>query len=219
MTDITHIKEQLIDAMTKLDDELAQSCAEELNSLGIPFAELQSCLDLGLKQVNNLFEDGEYFLADLMFAGMLYRSILDLIPVPADSSSTVHKCVLIGVVERDIHGIGKDIVSGLLKAYNFDVIDLGTNVSPSSFVKAIKTHHPQIVLMSGMMHYSQDSMKRTVDAIKKAGLRDSITILIGGGCVNDSILEYIGADACVSEPLDTVALCNQLISRGTYEKQ
>ena len=91
MTDITHLKEQLIDAMTKLDDELSQSCAAELISLGIPFAELQSCLDLGLKQVNNLFEEGEYFIADLMFAGMLYCSILDLIPVPADSTSAVHK--------------------------------------------------------------------------------------------------------------------------------
>ena len=98
------------------------------------------------------------------------------------------------------------------------MVDLGTNVSPSSFVNAIRTHHPQIVLMSGMMHYSQDSMKRTVEAITEAGLRDSVTILIGGGCVNDSILEYIGADARVNEPLDTIALCNQLISRGIYEE-
>lgn len=218
MTDITCLKEQLIDAMTKLDDEQAQAFAEELISLRIPSAELQACLDRGLKQVNTLFEEGEYFLADLMFAGMLYRSILDLIPVSENSSVQPHKCVLIGVVERDIHGIGKDIVSGLLKANNFNVVDLGTNVSPSSFVNAIRTHHPQIVLMSGMMHYSQDSMKRTVEAITEAGLRDSVTILIGGGCVNDSILEYIGADARVNEPLDTIALCNQLISRGIYEE-
>ena len=125
-----------------------QAFAEELISLRIPSAELQSCLDRGLKQVNTLFEEGEYFLADLMFAGMLYRSILDLIPVSENSSVQPHKCVLIGVVERDIHGIGKDIVSGLLKANNFNVVDLGTNVSPSSFVNAIRTHHPQIVLMS-----------------------------------------------------------------------
>ena len=128
MTDITCLKKQLIDAMTKLDDEQAQAFAEELISLRIPSAELQSCLDRGLKQVNTLFEEGEYFLADLMFAGMLYRSILDLIPVSENSSVQPHKCVLIGVVERDIHGIGKDIVSGLLKANNFNVVDLGTNV-------------------------------------------------------------------------------------------
>lgn len=219
MTDTTCLKEQLTDAMAKLDDDCALSCAEELISLGVPFSELQTCLDLGLQEANRLFEEGEYFIADLMFAGMLYRSVLDLIPLPPDADATAHGRVLIGVVERDIHGIGKDIVSGLLKANGFDVIDLGTNVSPASFVHAIETYHPQIVLMSGMMHYSQESMKRTVDAIASAGLRESVTILAGGGCVDDSILGYIGADASVDEPLDTIALCNQLISRGLYENK
>lgn len=219
MNESASLKDQLTDAMIRLDEKTALSCTEQLLTLGIPFTEFQDCLNQGLNRVNELFEQGEYFIADLMFAGMIYRAVLDLLPLDDRSPGYTKGVLLIGVVERDIHAIGKDIVSGLLKANSFDVIDLGTNVSPQTFVEAIKKHHPQIVLMSGMMHYSQESMRQTVEAIREAGLRQDVTIIIGGDCADESVVEYIGADAVVRDPLDTVALCNISISRGTHEDE
>jgi len=105
-----------------------------------------------------------------------------------------HGKVLIGTVEGDIHDIGKNIVSFMLDVNGFEVRDLGVDVPPQKFVEAIKEFQPQIVGLSGFLTLSFDAMKETVAAIKSAGLRDKVKIMIGGGQINEEIKEYAGAD-------------------------
>lgn len=206
------VEEGLAQAIAHLDDKKVSLYTDELIRSGKAPQELQVYLNKGLQKVNELFESGEYFIADLMYAGMLCRYALERFSsvLPRKSSKGI---ILIGVVERDIHDIGKDIISALLYADGFEVIDLGNNVSPQMFVDAINKYHPQILLLSGMMHFSQDSMKRTIESIKNAGLRSQVKILLGGGCVDPWILNRMDADAVALEPLETVNTCNIFINR------
>ncbi|MCI8996231.1 MAG: hypothetical protein HFI31_11185 [Lachnospiraceae bacterium] len=214
MSDTEKLKENLTQAMAGLEEELLLTYARKLLEKGCSSFDIQHCLNDGLKRVGSLFESGEYFIADLMYSGMLYRSVLDILPLQKQASSSKKDGkILIGVVEQDIHDIGKDIIVGLLSAENFDVIDLGTDVSPETFIDGMKTYKPDIVLLSGMMHFAQDSMKRTVDAIRDAGLRDQVFILLGGGCIDSEILSWIDADATAYEPTDTVNACRAYLNR------
>jgi 5-methyltetrahydrofolate--homocysteine methyltransferase len=100
-----------------------------------------------------------------------------------------------GTVKGDIHDIGKDIVTFLLDVNGFEVKDIGVDAPPEKFVEAIKDFNPQIVGMSGLLTLAYDSMKETVQAIKEAGLRDNVKIMIGGGQMDDKVREYTGSDA------------------------
>lgn len=208
------LKEGLTDAIARLDDEKVQYFADEMIKEGCSSQDIQLCLNQGLKKVKEQFQRGEYFIADLIYSGMLCHLALSLLTDRRKLPPGQKKGrVLIGVVEKDIHNIGKDIVAGLLSADGFDVIDLGSNVTPQQFVDAIRTHRPELVLLSGMMHFARESMKETVDAITDAGLRDQIYILLGGGCIDTGILSHVSADAAAIEPIDTLNLCNAFINR------
>ncbi|MEM4952310.1 MAG: cobalamin-dependent protein, partial [Ignisphaera sp.] len=107
--------------------------------------------------------------------------------------------LLIGTVEGDIHDIGKNIVVTMAEAAGFEVIDLGVDVPPQKFVEAIKQYSPDIVGMSGLLTLAIESMKKTVDAIKEAGLREKVKIIIGGGRVDQYACQYIEADAWTND--------------------
>lgn len=138
--------ENLLDAMSMIDEDKTQYYAKEMIKKGCSPHEILDCLNEGLKRVEVQFEKGEYFIADLMYAGMLYRSVLDILVPPAkDGERDTKKArVLIGVVEEDIHEIGKNIVVGILITDNFEVIDLGIDVKPQAFVEAIGNTIPSL---------------------------------------------------------------------------
>jgi 5-methyltetrahydrofolate--homocysteine methyltransferase len=114
-----------------------------------------------------------------------------------------------GTVEGDIHDIGKDIVTFLLEVNGFEVRDIGIDVPPDTFVEEIKAFQPQVVGMSGLLTLAYDSMKRTVQAIEEAGLRDTVKIMIGGGQVSEKIREHAGADAFGKDAMEGIALVKQ----------
>lgn len=208
------LEQAMVEAIASLDDAQVTSCANQMIEEGYAPLEIERFLNQGLKKVGELFENGEYFIADLMYSGMLYRSVLDIFsPGTQFHTSPTKEKILIGVVEKDIHDIGKDIVVGLLASDGFEVIDLGTDVSPQIFVDAIQKHQPSIVLMSGMMLFARESMRKTIEAIEQAGLRKQVHIMLGGGCVDESILEHVHADAVTFEPIDTVKYCNEYVNR------
>ena len=213
--------ENLLDAMSMIDEDKTQYYAKEMIKKGCSPHEILDCLNEGLKRVEVQFEKGEYFIADLIYAGMLYRSVLDILVPPAkDGERDTKKArVLIGVVEEDIHEIGKNIVVGILITDNFEVIDLGIDVKPQAFVEAIGKYHPQFVLLSGMMHFAQDSMKKTIEMITAAGFRDQVHIILGGGCVDPDILENMDADAAAYMPEDTLRYCNDLVKQGGIHEE
>jgi len=114
-------------------------------------------------------------------------------------------------VEGDVHDIGKNIVTFLLDANGFEVMDIGIDVPPQKFVEAIKSFGPQVVGLSGLLTIAYDSMKKTVDAVNEAGLRDKVKIMIGGGQMSDKVKEYAGADAYAKDAMAGVVLAKQWI--------
>jgi 5-methyltetrahydrofolate--homocysteine methyltransferase len=114
-------------------------------------------------------------------------------------------------VEGDIHDIGKDIVVFMLDVNGFEVIDLGIDAPVQNFVEAIKESRAPVVGLSGFLTQAFDSMKKTIDAIKDAGLRDQVKIMIGGGQIDDEVRKYIGADAHGLDAMDAVNLTKQWI--------
>jgi 5-methyltetrahydrofolate--homocysteine methyltransferase len=119
--------------------------------------------------------------------------------------------VIIGTVAGDIHDIGKDIVSFMLNVNGFDVLDLGVDVPAEKFTEAIKDFQPQVVGLSGFLTLTYDVMKDTIEAIKAAGLRDGVKIMIGGGQMDDQVKTYTGADAYGKNAMAAVKLAKDWI--------
>jgi dimethylamine corrinoid protein len=132
---------------------------------------------------------------DLMMAGEILKQIMEVLkPVFGEGAMESKGMIVIGTVGGDVHDIGKNIVTALLEADGFTVIDLGVDEPPEVFVEAIIEHKPLVVGLSGLLTEATESMKETVEAISEAGLRDQVKIIVGGGRTDAETMEYTGAD-------------------------
>lgn len=165
----------------------------------------------GMETVGKRFADGTYFLPELIYSGEIFKEVAELIKPKLQAevqTERLGKCI-IGTVAGDIHDIGKDIVVFMLDVSGFEVYDLGVDVPPQKFVDKIKETGASVVALSGFLTLAFDSMKETVDAIKAAGLRDQVKIMIGGGQIDDEIKKYSGADAYGRDAMTGVALAKE----------
>ncbi len=161
--------------------------------------------------VGKRFAAGEYFIPDLIYSGEILREISDIVK-PKISSSIKTKKVgkfLLATVAGDIHDIGKDIVGFMMDISGFEVIDLGIDVPKEKIVEKIKETQPQIVGLSGFLTLAFDSMKETIEAIKAAGLRNNVKIMIGGGQIDEEVRKYTGADAYRPDAISAVTLAKE----------
>jgi 5-methyltetrahydrofolate--homocysteine methyltransferase len=147
--------------------------------------------------VGKRFEASQYFIPDLVMAGEILKGISDIVKPRLEQGQQAAKegKVLIGTVAGDIHDIGKDIVTFMLDMSGFDVLDLGIDVPAEVFVEKTKEFKPQVVGLSGFLTLAFDSMKKTVEALEQAGLRNGVKVMIGGGQIDDVICRYVRADA------------------------
>jgi 5-methyltetrahydrofolate--homocysteine methyltransferase len=207
------MSEKLVDAIANMREEEALNLAREmLDSIPEPIQVLELCRK-GVDIVGKRFEKGEYFLPELIMAGEMLTKISDMVKPRLTGSGSTKRLgkVIIGTVKGDIHDIGKNIVTFVLDVNNFEVHDLGVDVPPQEFINAIREIQPQVVGLSGFLTLAYDSMKETVEAIRDAGLRDKVKIMIGGGQVSDKIREYAGADAYGRDAMAGVALAKKWI--------
>lgn len=203
------MKERLIAAIADMREEEALKLAQDMLDAG---EDPQMVLDAGkeaMRIVGDRYEGGDYFLPELIIAGDMLKAIGDMVKpklrVQATESAPQGKIVL-GTVAGDIHDLGKDVVGFMLDVSNFEVHDLGVDVAPEKFVQAIQEVNPEIVGMSGFLTLAFDQMRVTIEAIKEAGLRDSVKIMIGGAIMDDSAAQYIGADAYGADATAAVKL-------------
>lgn len=160
----------------------------------------------GMAVVGDLFESGDYFVGDLIFAGeLLTEAINTLKPALGSGGSTVAGTILIGTVHGDLHDIGKNIFKSMSEAAGFEVVDLGIDVEISEFVEKAKELNPQVVGMSGVLTLAIDSMKETAEALKAAGVPSKI--IIGGNPVTKEVCEAVGADAFTTNAAEGVKIC------------
>jgi len=166
-------------------------------------------LTRGMEIVGERFNVLEYFVGDLIFAGEIFSEALEILrpAFPEPPETDRRKKVILATVEGDLHDIGKNIVRLVLLSRGFEVIDLGVNASPAAIVQKTLEEGARIVALSGVLSFALDSMERTIEALSEAGIRDRVTVVVGGSCVNEKIARKIGADAYGRTPEDTAAIC------------
>jgi methanogenic corrinoid protein MtbC1 len=167
----------------------------------------------GMEIVGNRFASSEYFIPDLVYSGEILKEVTELVKPKLKKTTESKKLgkIVFGTVAGDIHDIGKDIVVFMLDVNGFEVYDLGVDVPAQKFVDKIKETGAAIVGLSGFLTLAFDSMKETVEAIKKAGLRDKVNIMIGGGQMSDEIKNYTGADAYGKDAMAGVTLAKKWV--------
>jgi len=167
----------------------------------------------GMEIVGNRFASSEYFIPDLVYSGEILKSVTELVKPKLTATGESKKLgkIVFGTVAGDIHDIGKDIVVFMLDVNGFEVHDLGVDVPVQKFVDKIKETGAPIVGLSGFLALAFDSMKETMEAIKAAGLRDKVKVMIGGGQMSDEIKNYTGADAYGKDAMAGVALAKKWI--------
>jgi trimethylamine corrinoid protein len=203
------MNEKMIGLMADLQEDETIALVKDLVKQGVDPMSILDDARLAMETVGKRFEKCEYFIPDLMMAGEILKGISDIVkPLIEGKQSTAKKGkVLIGTVAGDIHDIGKDIVTFMLDVSGYDVLDIGIDVPVATFVEKVKDFKPQVVGLSGFLTLAFDSMKKTVEALKEAGLRDSLKIMIGGGQMDDEVRKYAGADAYGKDAVAAVNLC------------
>lgn len=198
---------ELVDAIVELNElktiEIAKRILEETDDPKIVLDAVTKAAEV----MGEKFERGEFFIADLIVGGEILKAVSDLARQKLGELGKAREVtgkLVIGTVEGDIHDIGKNIVVSMAEVVGFEVIDLGVDVPPAKFVEAVKRYDPDIVGMSGLLTLAITSMKKTVEELKRAGLRDKVKIIIGGGRVDQLACEYVGADAWTTNAPDGI---------------
>jgi methanogenic corrinoid protein MtbC1 len=195
------------------EEETLKVVKDRLNAGEDPLKILEDARE-GMGIVGKRFADSEYFIPDLVYSGEILKSVTELVKPKLKKEAESKKLgkIVFGTVAGDIHDIGKDIVVFMLDVNGFEVIDLGVDVPAQKFVDKVKETGAPIVGLSGFLALAFDSMKDTVEALKKAGLRDKIKVMIGGGQMSDEIKKYTGADAYGKDAMAGVSLAQKWIS-------
>ena len=201
----------LVKTLADLKEQEAIKIVEDrLNAKEDPLKILEDARK-GMEIVGKRFASSEYFIPDLVYSGEILRTVTEMVKPKLSKAGETKKLgkVVFGTVAGDIHDIGKDIVVFMLNVNGFEVHDLGVDVSAQKFVDKIKETGAPIVGLSGFLTLAFDSMKQTVDAIKAAGLRDNVKVMIGGGQITEEVRKYTGADAYGKDAMAGVSLAKK----------
>src|SRR5665213_1262849 len=178
-----------------------------------PMTLIQDSMVPAMDAVGKLFECEEYFVPELLLAGRAMKTSMELLkPLLSASGQRMAVRVIIGTVKGDLHDIGKNIVASMLEGSGFEVIDLGANVSPESFVAAVMERQPHIVCMSALLTVTMPAMKTTIAALENAGVRNQVKVLIGGAPVTSQYAKEIGADGYSENASGAVSLVKSLLA-------
>jgi 5-methyltetrahydrofolate--homocysteine methyltransferase len=166
-----------------------------------------------MAEVGRLFEEGEYFVPEMLIAARAMQSGLALLkPLLIEADIESAGKVAIGTVKGDLHDIGKNLVGMMLEGAGFEVLDLGTDVTPEKFVETVQDGGVDIIALSALLTTTMPSMKATIDALKAEGIRDQVKVMIGGAPVTDAYAKQIGADGYSPDASRAVNLAKSLLA-------
>jgi len=205
--------EKLVNALADLKEKEALRIVEDRLNAGEDPLKILEDARRAMEIVGNRFANSEYFISDLLYSGEILKEITDMVKPKLAKAAEVKRLgkVVMGTVAGDIHDIGKNIVVFMLDVNGFEVYDLGVDVPPQKFVEKIKETGAPIVGLSGFLALAFDSMKQTIEAIKDAGLRDKVKVMIGGGQITEEIRKYTGADAYGKDAMAGVSLAKKWV--------
>ncbi|WP_423055606.1 cobalamin B12-binding domain-containing protein [Acetobacterium carbinolicum] len=203
----------LTETMGKLEEDQALEMLKEFvetNPTETEALEAVGACQAGMAIVGELFENGEYFVGDLIFAGELLTEAVNILkPALGSGESTIIGTILLGTVHGDLHDIGKNIFKSMSEAVGFEVVDIGIDVAVEEFVAKAQDVKPQIIGMSGVLTLAIDSMKDTIEALKAAGVEAKI--IIGGNPVTKEACEFVGADSFTTNAAEGVKICQSWV--------
>ncbi len=173
---------------------------------------MQEGLIAAMGEVGRLYEEGELFVPEMLIAARAMQAGLEpLKPLLAESGMKSTGLIVIGTIKGDLHDIGKNLVGMMLEGAGFEVIDLGTDVTPEKFIKSVRERKPQIVAMSALLTTTMANMGNTIKALKEAGLRDQVKVMIGGAPVTQEYANQIGADGFSPDASSAARLAKTLV--------
>lgn len=213
MEDFSAKKELLIKNVELLEEEEVINLAGQLLAGGMSHLDLLDCINEGMNRVGNLYETKDYYIADLIMAGLIFKQVLELQQMTAHFDGTQHKKigkVVLGTVKGDIHDIGKDIFRGMMEANGFEVTDLGVDVPKEMFLKRFEEVKPDIIGLSGVLTSTVDAMKEVVAAFAEADHK--VRIIVGGNHLTADACQYIGADGFSSDASTGVRICMEWLN-------
>jgi 5-methyltetrahydrofolate--homocysteine methyltransferase len=205
--------QDLVNTLADLKEQEAIKIVKDRLSAGEDPFKIMEDARKGMEIVGKRFSESEYFIPDLVYSGEILKAVTELVKPKLTKATESKKLgkIVFGTVAGDIHDIGKDIVVFMLDVNGFEVYDLGIDVPVQKFVDNIKETGAPIVGLSGFLALAFDSMKETVEAIKAAGLRDKVKVMIGGGQITDEVKNYTGADAYGKDAMTGVTLAKKWI--------
>ncbi|MBA7606925.1 Methionine synthase [subsurface metagenome] len=203
--------ERLRDSIVELEiDTITELCQEALD-VGISASDaIIKGMAKGMEIVGQKYDDGEYYLAELIMAGETMKEGLTVLEphLEGGEMASAGKCI-IGTVKGDLHDIGKNVFVSLLRAENYEVIDLGVNITPQMFLEAYQEHKPDIIAMSALLTTTMEVMENVIAELRNAAVRDEVKIIIGGAPITEEYAEKIGADAAAKDAVDGVRIIRQ----------
>jgi 5-methyltetrahydrofolate--homocysteine methyltransferase len=207
------ILNQISEAILNGDNKIVPGAVQAALDAGLePGRILTEAMIPAMEKVGKLFEEGEYFVPEMLISARAMQAGLGVLkPRLVASGVKVTGRVAIGTVKGDLHDIGKNLVAMMLEGAGFEVIDLGTDVTPEKFVECVKAQNVDIVAMSALLTTTMPNMKVTLNALTEAAVRNKVKVMIGGAPVTDAYAAQIGADGYASDASRAVSLARTLV--------
>jgi 5-methyltetrahydrofolate--homocysteine methyltransferase len=190
-------------------EELARGALDN----GAPAREvLEAGAVAGIHEAGRLWNDGEYFLPDVILATEAFNTVMKMLePLLAGDNTSTKGTVVLGSVEGDAHDLGKNIVAAMLRSSMYEVIDLGVDVTADRFVEAVRDRRPGVVGLGAYMTTTMRNMRGIITALEEAGLRDHVKVIVGGATVTADYAQKIGADGYGADAAEAVSLVERLL--------
>lgn len=210
---MTDILKQMMEKLYDGDDEAVAALAQKALDEGLAPAEvLKGGLLAGMDVVGVDFRDGDLFVPEVLIAARAMHAGMDVLrPLLAEADVPSAGKVIMGTAEGDLHDIGKNLVGMMLEGGGFEITDLGTDVSPDEFIEAIQAEQAHLIGISALLTTTMPAMKRTIDALVEAGLRENVKVMIGGAPVTRAYADEIGADGYAPDAASAVELARALV--------
>lgn len=217
--DVQRSLREIQDVISELTGvENAKNIVIEALDSGVDPVDVVNAMSKGLEVVGEKYERGEYFLSELIMAGIMASEIANTLkPHLGRSTEKPIGKVVIGTVRGDLHDIGKNIVIAMLSSRGFSVIDLGIDVPCEKFVETVEKERPDILAMSCLLTVAMDEMRKVIEELSKVGLRGNIKVMVGGRPISLQFAELIGADAYGSNAIKAVKIAKALVGRVPHE--
>ena len=210
MSDLTELGQALLNLN---EEKVIELVKKKLEVREDPMTIIQEC-NAGMGEIGRRFETSEIFISELIMSGEILKNAMkDLLPYMGDMKQVPTKgTVVIGTVKDDIHDIGKNIVVTLLKGTGYDVVDLGVDVEAEKFINAVKETGAKVLGLSALLNFTYPRIKEVIEALEKAGIRDKVTVIIGGAPCNEEVRQNVGADHFANDAGKGVRICDEVYS-------